>query len=206
MFRIQLNPRTMLRISCLVLVSIAPAFFPQSGFADDYNQLIRLFKEWRKFERPPMFKGAPDYRAKTFTSRHVKFKKLQERLNSMDLKGWTVPQKVDWHVVRAEMNGYDFNHRVLKPWVRDPAFYQSIWMARSDVPGHEGPTHHAVVEFWTYKFPLSNSEESRLIKELSVIPPLMLQARENLTGNARELWIAGIRNIKAQQTNLDAIR
>jgi hypothetical protein len=21
------------------------------------------------------------------------------------------------------MNGYDFNHRILKPWVRDPAYY-----------------------------------------------------------------------------------
>jgi hypothetical protein len=107
--------------------------------------------------------------------------------------------------MRAEMNGFEFNFRVLKPWVRDPAFYQSIWMARSDVPAHEGPTHHAVTEFWTYKFPLSEAEEKRLINELSVIPPLMRQAQKNLTGNARELWIAGIRNIRSQRTYLDRI-
>ena len=104
------------------------------------------------------------------------------------------------------MNGFDFNHRVLKPWVRDPAFYQSIWMNRSDVPAHEGPTHHAVTEFWTYEFPLSGSEQQRLIDDLKVIPPLMRQAKENLTGNARELWIAGIRNIRSQKANLNAIR
>jgi len=94
---------------------------------------------------------------------------------------------------------------VLQPWVRDPAYYDSIWTGRSDVPAHEGPTHHAVVELWTYDFPLSDAEEARLIAELSVIPPLMAQAQTNLTGNARELWVAGIRNIRAQRTKLDRL-
>ena len=68
------------------------------------------------------------------------------------------------------MNGFDFNYRVLQPWARDPVFYQSIWMQRSDVPGHEGPSHHALTELWTYAFPLSGSEEQRLLEDLSVIP------------------------------------
>ena len=79
-------------------------------------------------------------------------------------------------------------------------------MGRSDVPAHEGPTHHAVTEFWTYKFPLSQSEEKRLVSDLSVIPPLMRQAKLNLTGNAKELWIAGIKNIKDQRTYLGMIK
>ena len=124
----------------------------------------------------------------------------------MDPSNWTISEQVDWHIVRAEMNGFDFNHRVLKPWVRDPAFYQSIWMGRSDVPAHEGPTHHAVTEFWTYKFPLTKAEEKRLVSDLRVIPPLMRQAQKNLTGNARELWIAGIRNIRTQRSNLRTIK
>jgi hypothetical protein len=103
---------------------------------------------------------------------------------------------VDWHLVRADMNGYDFNRQVLKPWERDPAFYKSLWTYRSDVPAHEGPTHHAVVELWTYEFPLSEIEAQRLANELGVIPPLMKQARRNLTGNARDLWVTGIRDIR----------
>ena len=68
-------------------------------------------------------------------------------------------------------------------------------MARSDVPGHEGPTHHGVTELWTYEFPLTDTDGQRLIADLSAIPPLMRQAQKNLVGNSRELWIAGIRNI-----------
>ena len=33
----------------------------------------------------------------------------------------------------------------------------------------------------------------------------MKQAQKNLTGNARDLWVTGIRNIRAQRTNLDNI-
>ncbi len=171
----------------------------------DYDALVDLFEEWREFEHPPLRDGAPDYTAETFDARHPGFLALRDRLHAFDIADWPIEQQVDWHLVRAEMNGYDFNYRVLMPWVRDPAYYQSIWLYRSDVPAHEGPTHHAVTELWTYEFPLMDSEERRLIADLSVIPPLMAQARQNLTGNARELWIAGIRNIEDQRLALDGI-
>ncbi len=169
----------------------------------DYDALVELFEEWREFERPPLQEGAPDYTAETFDARHGEFLELRERLHAFDLDAWSVEQQVDWHLVRAEMNGYDFNYRVLMPWARDPAYYQSIWLYKSDVPAHEGPTHHAVTELWAYEFPLTSDEEQRLIGDLSVIPPLMRQAQQNLTGNARELWIAGIRNIEDQRGALD---
>jgi len=127
------------------------------------------------------------------------------RLQSFETDNWPIDKQVDWHLVRAEMNGYDFNQRVLQPWVRDPAFYKTIWSNRSDVPAHEGPTHHAVVEVWTYDFPLSDTEEQRLVSELSVIPALMQQAKRNLTGNARDLWVTGIRDIRSQRASLDEL-
>ena len=173
--------------------------------ADGYDDLLALFEEWRQFERPPMLDGAPDYTAERFASRYEVFKGFEARLQAIDPEGWPIARQVDWQLVRAEMNGFDFNYRVLRPWARDPAFYETIWTYRSDVPGHEGPTHHALTELWTYEFPLSDSEQMRLLSDLSVIPPLMKQARLNLTGNARELWVAGIRNIRQQRTNLDLI-
>ncbi len=173
--------------------------------ADDYSQLLVLFEDWREFENPPTLDGAPDYTAERSAERHVELQHYLARLYNIDTSLWPVEQKVDWHLVRAEMNGFDFNHRVLKPWVRDPAFYQSVWMDKSDVPGHEGPTHHGITEFWTYALPLTGAEEERLIADLSVIAPLMSQAQRNLTGNARDLWITGIRDIRGQRRNLDTI-
>lgn len=170
-----------------------------------YEALAPLFKTWREFENPPRVDGAPDYRKQTFARRMPEFKKLQQQLLDIDTTGWTVPQKADWMILWAEMNGFDFNHRVLKPWERDPAYYKSLWTDRSDVPAHEGPTHHGITELWTYNFPLAPSEKNRLLADLQVIPALNSQAKENLTGNARELWTAGIRDIRSQSEDLAAM-
>ncbi|MDY2586937.1 hypothetical protein SNF14_06270 [Winogradskyella aquimaris] len=168
--------------------------------------MVALFKEWRTFEKPPLLNGAPDYTAKTFEQRWPQFIELQQSLNKIDTTNWSVANKVDWMIVWAEMNGYDFNHRILKPWTRDPAFYKTVWTYRSDVPAHEGPTHHATTELWTYSFPLSPEERERLIKDLKVIVPLNKQAKKNLTGNARDLWVAGIRDIETQATDLAVLK
>ena len=165
----------------------------------DYSSLVDLFYEWREFENPPLLNGAPNYTKNSFNKRHAEFKKLKARLKKIDVSGWEKAQKIDFEVVLAEMNGYDFNYRVLRPWQRDPAFYQTIWTYQSDVPAHEGPTNHAVLELWTYSFPLTKQEKERLTKELLVIPPLLKQARKNLTGNAKDLWVAGIKNLEKQE-------
>ena len=193
------------RLFILFAVLLAAANVSQAGNSPDYEDLLVLFADWREFESPPLLDGAPDYTPAQFAARQEEFLALRARLNAFDTGGWPVPQQVDWHLVRAEMNGYDFNRRVLQPWARDPAFYNTIWTYRSDVPAHEGPTHHALVELWTYDFPLDAADQHRLATELRVIPPLMKQAQTNLVGNARDLWITGIRDIRGQRAVLDDI-
>lgn len=177
----------------------------EKPISSNYQDLVQLFKDWRNFEVPPLRNGAPDYTQATFDKRWPGFEELRTRLTALDTSGWQVNEKVDWYIVWAEMNGYEFNHKILKPWQRDPAYYKTLWMGRSDVPAHEGPTNHATVEIWTYEFPLSNFDKQKLLGELRVIPALNEQAKLNLTGNAKELFTAGIRDIKTQAKNLQTI-
>ena len=178
---------------------------PLKKVSANHQDLVALFKEWRAFEKPPLLNGAPDYTAKTFEKRLPDFKKLQAKLLSIDTAGWTIEHKADWHIILAEMNGFDFNHRILKPWERDPAYYKTLWSERSDVPAHEGPTHHMITDVWTYTFPLNAADKAKLINELRVIAPLNEQAKLNLTGNAKDLWITGIRDIRTQSEELKII-
>ena len=171
-----------------------------------YDDLVLLFNDWRNFENPPLLDGAPDYTRERFEEDQSEFLELRERLHSFDIDNWPTKEQIDWHVVRAEMNGYDFNYRVLRPWERDPAFYQTIWMYQSDVPAHEGPTNHGVLEFWMYDIPLDKESEKKILKELKSITPFLEQARKNLIGNAKELWDAGIQNLRQQRDNLIVIK
>ena len=176
-----------------------------SSQENNRQELELLFNDWRQFESPPLINGAPDYSNETFKKRMPEFRKLRNRLIEIDKSEMETKSKIDWSIIWAEMNGFEFNFRVLKPWERDPAYYKSIWMYRSDVPAHEGPTHHSVVEIWQYNFPLSKDELSKLDQQLKVIPVLNEQAKLNLTGNAKDLWIAGIRDIDTQTKDLKSI-
>ena len=168
-----------------------------------YDSLVSLFAEWRAFEQPPLRDGAPDYTAATFTRRHAELPSWQARLAAIQPDSWPIAQQVDYQLLRAEMNGFDFYVRVLQPWVRDPAYYVSIWTAQSDTPAHEGPTNHAAIELWEYEFPLDAASQKKLTGQLKTIAPLLAQARGNLIGNARDLWIGGIKPVKQQIADLD---
>ena len=42
--------------------------------------------------------------------------------------------------------------------------------------------------------------------EMMSIPSFLIQARDNLKGNAKELWVAGIENFRKQFNNLNIIK
>lgn len=172
---------------------------------DTSISLEELFNEWRAFEIPPLRNGVPDYRQETFDRRADDFQKLRNTLEALAIDQWPIEDQIDWHILWAEMNGYEFNTKVLKSWQRDPAFYKVIWTAKSDVPAHEGPTPHFVIELWQYDFPLNAEQRSKFTKDIGLIPNFYEQAKENLTGNARDLWVAGIRDIETQVKVLQSI-
>ena len=191
---------------CLSAVAVALALTIEARQRPTaYEDLVTLFEEFVAFERPPVREGAPDYSASTVADRRSNLAAFQKRLAALDPASWPVDQQVDHALVRALISGLDFDLRVLKPWERDPAFYKSLWTGQSDTPAHEGPTHHAVVELWTYTFPLSNADQAKLASELRTIPPLLAQARGNLTGNARDLWVTGTGTMAQQAADLEAL-
>ena len=175
----------------------------QKTVASTYNELFILCKDLRMLERPGLPNAVPDYRSQTIIKTQQSLQQYRNRLSKIDTTGWMLEQKVDYVLLRAEMNALDYNCRILKPWVRDPAFYTIIFDEQSDTPDHEGPTSFAAIELWKYSFPLSNDDVKKLTEQLKVIPPLYEQAKINLTGNARDLWSAGMGNIKDQVMMLE---
>ncbi|MEM6774113.1 MAG: hypothetical protein AAF640_04655 [Pseudomonadota bacterium] len=185
------------------------------ALADDYDDLVSLFDEWRVLEQPAFHEGAPDYRPDAVAERHAGMLSLRERLLAMDTKDWSVEAKIDWHLVRAEMNGLDFYARVLKPWERDPTFYASVRTAQSDTPAEEAPTIHNAVRLWKYSIwprtaldeisPLTREAERRLATELGTIKPLLEQARGNLIGNTRDLWVPSPISFRNQESALQTL-
>jgi uncharacterized protein (DUF885 family) len=168
--------------------------------------LVKLFEQWRDFERPTLHGNVPDYGAMAMTAKASALPEWRKQLEAIDTKGWPREQLSDYKLVKAEMNGLDFNLRVLRPWARDPAFYVSVWAARTDVPLREGPIVYPEIELYTYRFPLSSESQRELKARIGAIPALLAQARQNLKdSNARDLWAFGVQELRNQSGTLSAL-
>src|SRR5262245_41070415 len=118
----------------LLALTLATPGYAQSGH---YAALVALFKDSRDFQKPPRVGLAHDYRAATMAAQSTGLAPYEARLKAIDPRNWPIPQQVDYHIVRAEMNGLDFDHRVLKPWASNPGFYVTVFDDESDQPARE---------------------------------------------------------------------
>ncbi len=169
-----------------------------------YQQLVTLFTEWREFQSPDMVDGVPDYTVANMKKQHAELSKWQARLQAFDTTGWSIKNQIDWYLVWAEMNGLDFDHRVVRPWEKDPAFYVWFFASPSDVPEREGPNIFGAVDIPFYKQPLSSTDATEIAGRLRKAGAVFEQAKKNLTGNGKDLWNLGSRSIRESNDELKA--
>jgi hypothetical protein len=205
-----MKPGYMRRIRVIVGVFlIAGGIFPlmcNAAEPANYGELAKLFREWREFTRPAMKNGVQDYSAGAMKTKAAELPKWRKRLEAIDTKGWPIEQVNDWKLVMAEMQGYDFNLRVLRPWARDPAFYVRIWGSRTDVPLREGPIADDEIALYNYHWPLSGADQHELAEKVRTVPALLVEARENLKdANARDLWVYGEQELRDQSSTLASL-
>ncbi len=185
-------------IVCLAAVgSMRPA-----AAAGGYDDLVSFFADWRAFQKPKLVNGVPDYSAAAMAAQHRELARYRQRLAAIDPTGWPIAQQVDWRIVEAEMNGLDFDHRVLRPWANNPAFYVTVFPSQSDQPAREGPFAAGAVELWTYSFPLSSQDAEQIASGLRTVPALLEQAKRDLVGNGRDLWLFGAKAMREQSQDL----
>jgi hypothetical protein len=193
-------PLTALAAVALLIGGIMPAHAANRNYRD----LLRLFEDWRAFEAPAVKDCVPDYTAAAMAAKAEGLAEFKTRIAAFDASGWTSAQRTDLRYVEAEMNGLDFDLRVMKPWARDPSFYAHVFGEESDVPEHEGPNARPAIDLYTYKYPLSKADQKELTCRLGAVPAFLEQAKVNLKeGNARDLFAYGERAFRWQ---IDAIK
>lgn len=142
---------------------------------------------------PMSANGVPDYSFAALSIWGRRLAIVRAKLAAIDRRSLTPADQIDEDLIEAEMNGLDFQLRVLRPWARDPGYYATVWSEQSDVPAHEGP-NAPVIDLWRFAYPLSARDSMRLSKQLAAIPALLDAARVNLAGSqAHDLFAYGAR-------------
>jgi len=145
---------------------------------NDYKALVELFQDFRTIQKLPISNGVPDYTPKAIAHQKSSLDKLQRRLGLIDTTGWPIPDRVEYHLVKAEMHGLEFYHKVLKPWSRDPGFYLQT-------QDGAGPTRVAYFNFDEFPIPQEVITEAKI--KLIALPKVLDQAKKNLTDGADDL-------------------
>lgn len=169
------------------------------------SELTSLFEDWRAFVKPSLNNGVPDYTATAMQRKFDQLPDWRSRLTAIDTSGWATSDKVDWMLVWAEMNGFEFEHTHTRPWERDPAFYVMLYTSKTDVPEREAPNIYGAIETAYMSTPFTAEEKQEILKALSTLPSLYEQARKNLTGNARDLWVLGAKRIRQNATTMGSL-
>jgi hypothetical protein len=153
--------------------------FGGAGSGGDYEALVTLNEEFLEFRKPAMVDGFPDSSHEVMDTQRQDLRSFFDRLEAIDPSGWTIPEKVDYLLVRAQLNQLDFRHRVLRPWARDPGVYVS-----------------AVQRVAFQELPVSGDELSKLGSRLEAVPAFLDQAKGNLSEGAGELCRTALRDLQ----------
>lgn len=162
----------------------APLAAQREAAPQRYADLVALYEEFRVFVAPPVVNGVPDYSPAAMAKHYSGLKTFQARLKAIDDSRWPIAERVDYMVILAEMRGLEFQHRVVEPWKRDPAFYSTTNLGF-------GPKMHGAIAI--PKLPLAADKAAEFKAKLDAVPEALKQARANLTeprGDLARLAIA----------------
>jgi hypothetical protein len=188
-----------LALASPLIASVAGSAVAAAPASTGHAQLVSLFADWREFNHPRIVHGKPDYSAAAMAAKARRLPEFQRRLKAIDTKGWSASDRGDYRLVEAEMNGLDFFLRVLKPWARDPGYYQTIFAEMSDVPAHEGPSAEPNIDLHNFTYPLSPADDATLTEMIGAVPAMLADAKVNLAGSkAHDLWAYGDRAFNEQ--------
>lgn len=184
------NTAAIMRCGMIAILLCAGALASGSGnhrkppaAPKSYTDLVNLYKDFRRIIASKLVNGIPDYTAPAMKRSYDSLKMLLAKWKALDTVGWTIDQRIDFRLVGAQLHGEEFNHRIIRRWSSDPAFYNTIsWF---------NPTMDGAVSL--PQVPMQPETLKRLKERLEKLPKQLEQAKMNLTSMKPDLATLGIK-------------
>jgi len=137
---------------------------------DSYDELVRINEDLISVGTPAYVDGAPDFGEAAVKLQLKELSQIEKRLSKLDVTSWETPQQIDYLLAWSKLNNQLFNHRVMRPWSRDPLFY--LYQIK-DVPYADAPANEA--------------EKAQLEEQLKSVSVKINNAKRNLSEPVDEL-------------------
>jgi len=160
-----------MRVLTVFLIMMGGVLVPSISFAQaGYDELKRLNEKILDIAEPELAGGVPDFSESAINEQKRAVEAARKELRSLDVSSWPVSGKADYLIVWSKLKEIAFDHRVMKPWARDPLvyLYQVNNVPYADVPASE-------------------AERTELRDSLQSVPRAMANAQRNLTSAVGQL-------------------
>ena len=144
-----------------------------------YDQVVKIFQAVEDYRQPLLTKRNLDYSPSAVESRHAQLRALRKQLDGIDPSAWPVSRRIDYLLVRSQLDKLEFEFRVLRPWSRDPGLYVDI-----------------VREIPYVNLPVAGKDLEQLRESLGAVPNILVQGKTNLTEGAGELSKLALRDLE----------
>jgi hypothetical protein len=134
------------------------------------SDLVTLSDHLGELRSPARDAGVPQLGPEAVAARAKAISSVQQSLAKLDPGAWSVASKVDYLLVWAKANALEFEHRVTRPWERDPIYYLNFIRR---------------VPYVT--LPVGGDDADGWSESLSAVPAILAQARGNLAEPVGEL-------------------
>ena len=177
-------------VICGVLcVAATPAAQPRDSHPAELVAIVTEFRKWRAEPTD----GVPDYGARA-AAQTKKVADFKTRLEALQIGAWPVHAKVDYLVLRSDIDRADFDLRIIREVTRNPDFYAS--QAINRVKRHIGGQRQ---QFEGAPVPYDAKRSEAILKALDDTAAIVAQGPKNLTeavGAMADMAIERLENVR----------
>lgn len=171
-------------IAAPAALQAAPSMTTPTGSVRTHDGLVALYQQARKDVDFTVRNHVPDVSEAAMAARQQAAQRAVAQIGAIDDKAWPIPQRADLMLALAEMRGVDFEHRVLRPWARDPSWWSTLDLGW-------GPK--VKTAFSPPKLPITDAAaKATFAAQLRATPTILGNARLTLTDARGDLIDLGI--------------
>lgn len=145
------------------------------------KELMAIAEEVRALRALSVTKGTVQDFAATVAGQKAELPGVRQRLGAISTEGWSVHSKVDYLLLRSELDALEFNLRVWRPTTRNPSFYVNA--AINAVGRHLTGGRYMRGDIMPY----SKQRAQAILQALTNTELILAQGRQNLTEIVPEL-------------------
>lgn len=177
-------------VSLVLLFATTAAAQTAAPHPPELVQLANEFRQWRNQSN-----ALDDYQAQVSTQREG-LAKFRSRLDGLNARSWPVHARVDYLVLRSEMDDLHFDLEIIRQVSRNPDFY--VTQAARAVSRHIGGRYQTGPGV---PVPYDDKRAGAILAGLEATPAIVAQARKLLTEPVGEMADVAVERLDGIQNS-----